>query len=118
MRRQGRRRSAHQSIGVGLGHTKHPGQRHRAGPISGTEGLERLTPIDDSGGSTAITASPLGRLGTKDDIAALAMFLSSSAAGYISGAVIPCEGGGAIDSVKAGIEEAGRSATAAVKAGS
>jgi len=88
------------------------------GPIAGTEGLERLTPTDDPGGSTAITTVPLGRLGTKDDIAALAMFLSSSAASYISGAVIPCDGGGAIDSVKTGIEEAGRSLAAAAQADS
>jgi NAD(P)-dependent dehydrogenase (short-subunit alcohol dehydrogenase family) len=77
------------------------------GPISGTEGLERLTPTDDPGGDTAMMSVPLGRLGTKQDIASLAMFLSSSAASYISGAVIPCDGGGAIDSVKSGIEQAG-----------
>ncbi len=88
------------------------------GPISGTEGLERLTPTDDPGGDTATMSVPLGRLGTKQDIASLAMFLSSSAASYISGAVIPCDGGGAIDSVKSGIEEAGRSLAAASKADS
>jgi NAD(P)-dependent dehydrogenase (short-subunit alcohol dehydrogenase family) len=86
------------------------------GPIAGTEGLERLTPADDPGGDTAMTSVPLRRLGTKQDIASLAMFLSSSAASYISGAVIPCDGGGAIDSVKSGIEEAGRSLAAASKA--
>ena len=83
------------------------------GPISGTEGLHRLTPPEDSAGRTAVRSVPLGRLGTKEDIASLAMFLSSSAASYISGAVIPCDGGGAIDSVKSGIEEAGRSMVAA-----
>jgi NAD(P)-dependent dehydrogenase (short-subunit alcohol dehydrogenase family) len=88
------------------------------GPISGTEGLERLTPTDDPGGDTATMSVPLGRLGTKQDIASLALFLSSSAASYISGAVIPCDGGGAIDSVKSGIEEAGRSLAAASKADS
>jgi NAD(P)-dependent dehydrogenase (short-subunit alcohol dehydrogenase family) len=88
------------------------------GPISGTEGLERLTPTEDPGGDTAMMSVPLGRLGTKQDIASLAMFLSSSAASYISGAVIPCDGGGAIDSVKSGIEEAGRSLAAASKADS
>jgi NAD(P)-dependent dehydrogenase (short-subunit alcohol dehydrogenase family) len=78
------------------------------GPISGTEGLERLTPADDVGGESAADTVPLGRLGTKADIASLAMFLSSSAASYISGAVIPCDGGGAIDSIKPAIEAAGR----------
>ncbi|MFD6392471.1 SDR family oxidoreductase [Nocardia sp. NPDC060259] len=75
------------------------------GPIAGTEGIARLTPHDDDG--TAVTTVPLGRLGTKDDIAALAMFLSSSAARFISGAIIPCDGGGSGESVLQ-IQEAGR----------
>lgn len=81
------------------------------GPIAGTEGLVRLSPGEDPGGSTVLKFAPLGRLGTKQDVAQLAMFLASSAAGYISGAVIPCDGGGGIDSVKPGIEEAGRAMT-------
>jgi NAD(P)-dependent dehydrogenase (short-subunit alcohol dehydrogenase family) len=88
------------------------------GPIAGTLGLERLTLSDDLAGSSAVTDVPLGRLGTKDDIAALAMFLSSSAATYISSAIIPCDGGGAIDSVKIGIEQAGRSLATATQADS
>jgi NAD(P)-dependent dehydrogenase (short-subunit alcohol dehydrogenase family) len=36
---------------------------------------------------------PLGREGTKEDIAQVALFLSSSAAGYITGAIIPVDGG-------------------------
>jgi NAD(P)-dependent dehydrogenase (short-subunit alcohol dehydrogenase family) len=78
------------------------------GPIEDTDGLVRLSPDGDSGGSTALKHAPLGRLGTKRDVAQLAMFLASSGASYISGAVIPCDGGGAIDSVKPAIEEAGR----------
>jgi NAD(P)-dependent dehydrogenase (short-subunit alcohol dehydrogenase family) len=79
------------------------------GLTSGTEGLDRLTPANDPGRASAIATVPLGRLGTTDDIAALAMFLASSAASYISGAVIPCDGGAAIDTLKAAVEEAGRS---------
>lgn len=82
------------------------------GPIEGTEGLTRLSPSDDPEGNTSLETIPLGRLGTKADIAGLAMFLSSSAATYISGAVIPCDGGGAIDGIKAGIEKAGRAMAA------
>jgi len=78
------------------------------GPIEDTDGLVRLSPDGDPGGATALKHAPLGRLGTKHDVAQLAMFLASSAATYISGAVIPCDGGGAIDSVKPAIEEAGR----------
>ncbi|MEU9865192.1 SDR family oxidoreductase [Streptomyces sp. NPDC047971] len=77
------------------------------GPIAGTEGLARLSPGDDPRGDRSVKTVPLGRFGTKEEIADLAMFLSSSAAGYISGAVIPCDGGGSYESVR-GIEEAGR----------
>ena len=38
-------------------------------------------------------ALPLGRLGRKEDIASLALFLASGAAGYITGAVLACDGG-------------------------
>ena len=74
------------------------------GPIAGTEGLKRLS-ANDSDEQTADLV-PLGRLGKADDIGKLAMFLASEAASFISGAVIPCDGGGALDSVKPMIEQA------------
>ncbi|GAB7110700.1 SDR family oxidoreductase [Streptomyces phaeofaciens JCM 4814] len=77
------------------------------GPIAGTEGLSRLSPGDDPNGDRSVKSVPLGRFGTREEVADLAMFLSSSAACYISGAVIPCDGGGSMESVRA-IEEAGR----------
>lgn len=73
------------------------------GPIVGTEGFNRLFPNVEK----ATAYVPMKRLGTKGDIASLAMFLASSGASYISGAIIPCDGGGAQESVKLGIEEAG-----------
>jgi len=36
---------------------------------------------------------PLGRYATPDEVADVAVFLASSAAGYITGAVIPVDGG-------------------------
>jgi NAD(P)-dependent dehydrogenase (short-subunit alcohol dehydrogenase family) len=36
---------------------------------------------------------PLGRLGSVDDVAGAVEFLSSAAAGYITGALIPVDGG-------------------------
>lgn len=44
----------------------------------------------------AIRASnPLGRIGEPEDIAGVAIFLSSRASGYTTGACIPCDGGSA-----------------------
>ena len=36
---------------------------------------------------------PLGRLGTPDEVGSTVAFLCSEAAGYITGAVIPVDGG-------------------------
>ncbi len=80
------------------------------GPIAGTEGLRRLSAPGEE--EKSIAAIPLKRMGTKEDIAWLAMFLASPYATYISGAVIPCDGGGALESVKPMIEAAGRAQAA------
>lgn len=62
------------------------------GPIAGTEGMKRLAPGE--GGETAVAKTvPLGRMGAGEDIARAALFLASSAADYISGAVLPVDGG-------------------------
>jgi NAD(P)-dependent dehydrogenase (short-subunit alcohol dehydrogenase family) len=62
------------------------------GPIDGTEGMARLAPTPESR-RAAIESVPLRRLGSKDDIANLAIFLCSPAAAYIHGAVLVCDGG-------------------------
>jgi NAD(P)-dependent dehydrogenase (short-subunit alcohol dehydrogenase family) len=62
------------------------------GPIEGTEGMARLTPTPEA--VRSVTAGvPLGRFGTVRDVANLVMFLASPFAAYVTGAVIPVDGG-------------------------
>lgn len=86
------------------------------GPIDGTEGFQRLMARTPEERASAEAAVPLKRFGTLDDIANLALFLASPYAGYISGALIPCDGGGALESVKPQLEAAGRAAALAGRA--
>jgi len=62
------------------------------GPIADTEGMARLAPTPEAMAKSA-RGTPLQRLGTKDEVADLAMFLVSDAAAYITGAVMPVDGG-------------------------
>ena len=62
------------------------------GPTGDTEGMRRLAPTVEI--QRQIEAGlPLRRFGTKDELADLALFLSSEAAGYITGGVYMCDGG-------------------------
>ena len=62
------------------------------GPIENTEGMKRLAPTSELINSVIDTV-PLKRLGTASDIGRVAVFLSSPLAGYLTGAVIPVDGG-------------------------
>lgn len=62
------------------------------GPIADTEGMARLAPTPEAMKKSA-QGTPLQRLGTKDEVADLALFLASDAAAYVTGAIMPCDGG-------------------------
>lgn len=62
------------------------------GPTDDTEGMRRLAPTEEIRKRTEQHV-PLRRLGTKDELADLALFLSSDAASYITGAIYVCDGG-------------------------
>jgi len=44
-------------------------------------------------GEQIAAASPLGRIGRPDDMAGVAVFLSGRGGAYVTGAVIPVDGG-------------------------
>ncbi len=62
------------------------------GPVDETEGMRRLAPTPETRRSAMATV-PLGRFASKDEIASLALFLSSEGAAYITGAICVCDGG-------------------------
>src|SRR5262249_12902369 len=61
------------------------------GPIEGTEGMKRLSSNEPR--QELITAIPLRRMGTVDDIGQTAVFLASPLASYVSGCVVVVDGG-------------------------
>ncbi len=64
------------------------------GPIEGTEGVARLSSEEARRGISQ--RLPLARFGQKNDVAQLALFLGSDAASFITGALIPCDGGASL----------------------
>jgi 3-oxoacyl-[acyl-carrier protein] reductase len=59
------------------------------GPIE----TDMLSALTDDQREAMLAMVPLGRLGSPDEIAATIEFLSSDAAGYITGTVLPVDGG-------------------------
>jgi NAD(P)-dependent dehydrogenase (short-subunit alcohol dehydrogenase family) len=62
------------------------------GPIDDTEGMRRLAPTP-AAREAVIKHVPMGRMGEPRDIANAALLLASPLAAYISGAVVPVDGG-------------------------
>ena len=62
------------------------------GPIAGTEGMARLAP-DASTRDKHFERIAMKRWGEVEEIAEAAVFLCSSAAGYITGTILDCDGG-------------------------
>ena len=62
------------------------------GPIEGTEGMNRLAPTEEARQKT-IRGVPLGRMGIPEDIGKACLFLCSELASYITGAILPVDGG-------------------------
>jgi NAD(P)-dependent dehydrogenase (short-subunit alcohol dehydrogenase family) len=62
------------------------------GAVDDTEGMRRLAPTPEIR-KQLTRGVPLQRFATKDEIADLALFLSSDAASFITGAVVVCDGG-------------------------
>jgi len=65
------------------------------GAVDDTEGMKRLAP-NDAARKAVTRMIPLGRFAQKREIAELALFLSSDAAAFITGTVIPVDGGQAL----------------------
>jgi NAD(P)-dependent dehydrogenase (short-subunit alcohol dehydrogenase family) len=61
------------------------------GPIDGTEGVRRL--VSPTSAKSLVEAIPLMRMGKIEDVANAAVFLASPLAAYITGAVLPVDGG-------------------------
>ncbi len=62
------------------------------GPIDGTEGMSRLAP-NEATRKLVAESVPLGHFGSTDDIANACLWLSSPYARYVTGVVLPVDGG-------------------------
>lgn len=68
------------------------------GPIEGTEGMIRLAPTPEA--REIVTATvPAARWGTPRDVADVCLFLASPLAAYVTGVVLPADGGWSLGGV-------------------
>lgn len=71
------------------------------GPIDGTEGMKRLAP-DERSREAVTRAVPMRRMGSPSDVANVCLFLASEAAAYVTGAIIPADGGWSVAGARLG----------------
>ena len=62
------------------------------GPIAGTAGMAKLAPGGEGALQAVVAEIPLGRMGTKTDIAYACIFLASPAAAFVSGDTLVVDG--------------------------
>jgi len=62
------------------------------GAIEGTEGMERLFPMPEAR-QVVLSTVPAARWGQPRDVANVCLFLASSLADYVTGVVLPADGG-------------------------
>jgi len=62
------------------------------GPIM-TPGTEAFFNSDPAAGEAIANANPMGRIGNPEEVAQVALFLASDMSSYVTGAVIPVDGG-------------------------
>lgn len=72
------------------------------GPIDGTEGMARLAP-SEAIRTSLLNGVPLRRMGTPSDVADACLFLASDAARYVTGTVLPVDGGWSVAGARMGL---------------
>lgn len=65
------------------------------GPIGNTEGIRRLAPTPEALQKMTVSV-PLQRMGSVEEIADMALFLASPHAAFVTGAIIPVDGGSSL----------------------
>ena len=75
-----------------MGAARHPGQRGGPGTIA-TELQAEFIKTGYASAERWLRHIPMGRIGEAADVAAAVGFLCSEQAGYITGAVLPVDGG-------------------------